>query len=684
MINSVRQESFVKALDLFTTPRTVFIIPNFQRPFAWEVKQLQDLQKDIEKASLNGGYQHYLSPIHVVQYDYKKEFLRQYLPENEDIQALYESMDGECFVDKNIDELNFLFVIDGQQRLTTLYIISAFLNKNNSWIELKNNYKITKIIQNFQDDQKILKNLISCINQNKPFDYLLKNTTTLAQKRLIETAQMVKQWKLEDENFVKTIKRRITLLVIELLPEYVLTSFLTLNDRGKDLTCLEKLKSLMIEYASIGNGINSSMIADIHKIYGDIYREIDKSVLLNFLKSREADFRVLQLFFCYTKIKDDKDKYWQSGEQAYSELRDEIFGKHKQNQKDVVDILNKWIDNLGHVKKLFSVINTNLNELKVNSIIFPKVRNIGDDYKIITQSLRLSSRTYAILCRWLSLFNENDLHTKFNIKAQRGSEIIKEIDDYISEIEGKTSSKIIKESAHRLKETLEPYQDDDSEVEIEISILEIAERMELMIWHHYNPKETFRSIWERLYKEKDKKHFLSEWFEWYYENAFIDVVLYGYYDSDSDFRYLLKEYEAFLSGKNIHFKDNITLEHIFPQNSEHIPIKKAGFRSEKDYRDFLNKIGNLTFVSGKDNSRVKDNHPKNKYNYYLKDKQFTITKLVGTQIERTNKSDKDLHVMLELRCAELAIFALKRFYPQYKDINLTPYLQLFDLSPMGE
>jgi len=46
----IRHDNFCPISNLFTTDRTVFIIPIFQRPYAWEKDHIQDLLDDIDKA----------------------------------------------------------------------------------------------------------------------------------------------------------------------------------------------------------------------------------------------------------------------------------------------------------------------------------------------------------------------------------------------------------------------------------------------------------------------------------------------------------------------------------------------------------------------------------------------------------------------------------------------------------
>ena len=115
---------------------TVFIIPTFQRPFAWEKDQLQDLHEDIKNTMqiLKSAPDniHYLAPIHLIPFnaiDMNNPTLKAYLPENDDIKNLLQSLNssGNEFINDTDQELHVYFVIDGQQRLTTLFFVYQFI-----------------------------------------------------------------------------------------------------------------------------------------------------------------------------------------------------------------------------------------------------------------------------------------------------------------------------------------------------------------------------------------------------------------------------------------------------------------------------------------------------------------------------------------------------------------------------
>lgn len=52
--------------QLFLRP-DIYVIPTFQRPYAWEKVQREDLRDDIITAAKSPNPWHYFAPIHVIK-----------------------------------------------------------------------------------------------------------------------------------------------------------------------------------------------------------------------------------------------------------------------------------------------------------------------------------------------------------------------------------------------------------------------------------------------------------------------------------------------------------------------------------------------------------------------------------------------------------------------------------------
>ena len=66
--------SFVPFSSLFSSPH-IYVIPTFQRPYAWEEPQWDDLIHDIQSAAAHPDPYRYFAPIHVVEINNPSEYL---------------------------------------------------------------------------------------------------------------------------------------------------------------------------------------------------------------------------------------------------------------------------------------------------------------------------------------------------------------------------------------------------------------------------------------------------------------------------------------------------------------------------------------------------------------------------------------------------------------------------------
>jgi Protein of unknown function DUF262 len=111
------------ANSVIRNPFNVFVIPTFQRPYAWDDVQIGELLGDLTGMRALRPPMHYLSPVHVARLSEDVELWKLYTDEknNPDLQALADNR----FRDDAKNPLNIYLVIDGQQRLTTLFALYA-------------------------------------------------------------------------------------------------------------------------------------------------------------------------------------------------------------------------------------------------------------------------------------------------------------------------------------------------------------------------------------------------------------------------------------------------------------------------------------------------------------------------------------------------------------------------------
>jgi len=673
-IKTTNQADLIELIDVMNDTQSVFIIPTFQRPFAWEKDQLRDLREDIEKTnsilSSNPHSIHYLAPIHLIKITpnllnstTNSLNVKNYLSEdNKDIKALLESVDESQtrFIDLTGNRLNVYFVIDGQQRLTTLFFVYQFLYTNSTgsnplFVTLKNGNIIPRLIQNPSNDHQHFKDVL---NSLKP----VTSTTTQAQKRMNDAVKEIDGWTTWNNssptsftNFLRNPALRT--LLVELDPIYGLTSFQTLNGRGKDLTSLDKFKSLLFEYDLNYN--KGSLTHDIHIIFSKLYQMLDEGMKTGLFPEKESDDRLMKYIFTYIKIEADSKNYDHSGERAYDKFRDEL----QASILTISSLLTNWLDRIQEVYEQLQHLNDclsgNESTVKQPSFICPN-RTIQDDYNIIIRSLSLSDRSIAVLIKFRALHNV-EWHDRFSINCTFTPSLFEPLKKYLNECRGEKSDN--KEAIlKQIDELRFPGAEEPYSFSHDYSMLQVVERMELLVWKRFNPAGTFHSTWLATFNlSLTDKDTVQTWYGWYssQQNDFPRFVQND--TNDSCFRYVLREYECYLGSGNIHFDPNLTLEHIFPQNPNPKPPLGCGFVGGDAYNLFLNRIGNLTFVY--QNANMSNQLPQIKAGaYYIAPTQPQITQRVGKQLKAVGINCSDHHQVLLVRCTELALFSIKRFF----------------------
>lgn len=226
----------------------LFKIPDYQRGYAWEKKQWQDLIDDLEL--MEDSQEHYTGTLVIHSSN-----------ENDDV---YDD-DGNVF--KQFD------VVDGQQRLTTISILinelsSEFIKLEAKGKQLSKGIK-KKYIFSIKDDE-ILPKLTLNRDTN---EFYKKNIISdkasvaganiMSEQRLIEAKKYFKVFfeqkhKELDDNYFKWLekfyakissKMKLTVYQVPKATE-VGVIFEVMNNRGKQLTEMEKVKNYLLYLAS--------------------------------------------------------------------------------------------------------------------------------------------------------------------------------------------------------------------------------------------------------------------------------------------------------------------------------------------------------------------------------------------------------------------------------------------------
>jgi hypothetical protein len=260
-------------LELFT--QKVFRIPDYQRGYAWEEKQLSELWDDLDEITSENGIlkQHYTGTIFLEEIDS--------LPE------------GKWLTSK------FYNIVDGQQRLTTIVILIFEMLKEteSGYCERRKNelFEIFIAKKNLSETNEIYKFGYMDTNQNNK--YLLKNIfednkiilETDCQNIYSKNLSNAKEYfsrrikELTDEQkellfrkIISTLKFDIRTIEKDLDVQVV---FETMNNRGKPLTVLEKLKNRLIyltEKLDVEPAERKILRNKINDAWGKIYSSLSQ------------------------------------------------------------------------------------------------------------------------------------------------------------------------------------------------------------------------------------------------------------------------------------------------------------------------------------------------------------------------------------------------------------------------
>lgn len=242
-----------------------FVVPDYQRGFSWGVRQLEDLWEDLEN-----------------------------MPENSNH---YTGMFTFC---KDEENDNIFFIVDGQQRMTTLIILINELLKrieggipnelsveqykekylySKPWGVLYNKYRFYYSKDDPSDIFFKAKILEQTCTDAIPTDTLYTSNLVFAQKFFIGK---IKDY--DQEQLIALFKKVTERLKFN---EYIIddenevyVTFETMNNRGKELSALELLKNRLIylstlySYIQPDDKIRAKNAEDLRKSINNVWKTI--------------------------------------------------------------------------------------------------------------------------------------------------------------------------------------------------------------------------------------------------------------------------------------------------------------------------------------------------------------------------------------------------------------------------
>jgi uncharacterized protein with ParB-like and HNH nuclease domain len=243
--------------DIFSPRKNLFAVPNYQRAYSWEKdKQIKQFLKDIKE-----------HPKSVAQYHL-----------------------GHFLFEEDEHNKNKFWIIDGQQRLTTVVIFLACVYNKLKDIEVYNNVA-TNIYNEYLVNTDIDQKYCTVTYDNNFFENIIirqvqDKADTKSRKRILEAFEFFTSELNKKEVSIDAIIRWKDLIenakitTDSVSDKAEATQLFTFqNDRGKDLTELEKLKSFLmfniyLDCTISGKNPNSD-ITYVEKEFETIYQSLE-------------------------------------------------------------------------------------------------------------------------------------------------------------------------------------------------------------------------------------------------------------------------------------------------------------------------------------------------------------------------------------------------------------------------
>ncbi len=363
--------SAVINLEQFLVSKT-FVIPVYQRDYAWTISQVDELFEDIDEAIVTDSA-HYFGTV-VLSYT--------------QIQDHFE-------------------IVDGQQRLSTLIlVIHALLEE----LPLHNRQRIADTLTLLEQDNKDLK---LDFGKNKKFVKSLlggglPKPETPGQRNLQKTYQHARERAkaLKSQGgeekitiWMKTIKKSEIMHFVAENTGRAIRVFQTVNDRGLPLSYMEKAKALLVYYSN--RYLDGKLDTEINDRFGRCFAAFDatqqlvsnkKVFPINTLTSdrfSEDDMlRYHYLSYSFTDIEEGGD-FRGSIQTVFESFLKKTLKKFTTNKSKLCSFIQDYIRDLSDFCQAFKQV---IFKIKTDPRIYKYFVILGVSTKLYPITIRLHQR----------------------------------------------------------------------------------------------------------------------------------------------------------------------------------------------------------------------------------------------------------------------------------------------------
>lgn len=550
----------------------IFRIPDFQRGYSWEERQLDDFWEDIQ--NLHPNKIHYIGLLTVEPISHA------------DIQDVEKWKDDWWLLKKG---MKAYYVIDGQQRLTTLIILlheilQTFSEDEGINFGSKSEWTDRFLYRSFD---QIYKSFVFGYEKDNPSDEffktrILEQESSAADKypETLYTANLMfakeyfaeKLKKLSKEYKEEIFDKAVNKLkfnyyeIDDSLDVYV--TFETMNNRGKDLSHLELLKNRLIYLSTLlheSDETKSRLRKDINETWKTIYEYLGKN------KENPLDddvFLFNHWIMYYTYDRSQSDVY------ADFLLKKKFTAKNVISGILTINDIKDYIDSLAKcVKKWYYIYNIEQSDY-------------SEGIKEQIQKLeRVGMGAFPpMIMAVFTKESQEDYIEDFLDACERFNFLVFAISH--------RSSNTQNSNIYRM--TREYYIGDTDIVTITANIDFLTDGADENYYRGWFDLERFKNHVKELFLKNDKDGFYS----W------------------NGLRYFLYEYELYLQNNantKVRWEDfskrtkEDTIEHIYPQSATDDYWKERfGHLKPTEKRLYLNSLGNLLLLSRSKNSKLQN------------------------------------------------------------------------------